>query len=322
MKNFKYMRQYKDINIDIINNSSIFISEINTVIVLVSVISAITLLSTSRAEAGVPTDAGICLGDYVGDWFHRVDEAQASQPHWITPLATVTPRLEEELRYDQAWQHLGNGAAVDSYGGGKGLELIPTTTNEVILNAPAYQRRSVVKSADGFADDPVLLIKQRLLSANEAAGNYIVTAFLGVTAPTGGAAFTNNAWVVTPTLAAGKGLGRADVQATIGVALPLEHDSVLGKAIATNIAFQYHLGRYFWPEFEVNDTLWSGGERAGKNQILLTPGIIFGRFVLGGRMKANFGVGYQYAVAPVLTKRPVLTPTLDHAWLLTARVSF
>ena len=45
--------------------------------------------------------------------------------------------------------------------------------------------------ASGVADDPVLLIKQRLLSANEASGNYILTAFLGVQAPTGVAAFTS-----------------------------------------------------------------------------------------------------------------------------------
>jgi len=38
---------------------------------------------------------------YFSDWFQRVDKTQAEQPHWITPLATTTPRLEEELRYDQ-----------------------------------------------------------------------------------------------------------------------------------------------------------------------------------------------------------------------------
>ncbi len=32
---------------------------------------------------------------------------------------------------------------------------------------------------------------------------------------------------------------------------------------------------YFWPEFEVNDNYWvDGKQRGGKNQVLLTPGII------------------------------------------------
>jgi hypothetical protein len=43
-------------------------------------------------------------GDFISDWFARVDQAQADQPHWVTPIVTVTPRLEEELRYDQFWE--------------------------------------------------------------------------------------------------------------------------------------------------------------------------------------------------------------------------
>ena len=41
------------------------------------------------------------VSNYFTNWFGRVAAAQASQPHWITPLVTVTPRLEEEVRYDQ-----------------------------------------------------------------------------------------------------------------------------------------------------------------------------------------------------------------------------
>ena len=53
-------------------------------------------------------------------------------------------------------------------------------TNEVILNAPSYTDRSTVRPASGFADWPFILIKQRLLSANEQNGNYIVTAFFQI----------------------------------------------------------------------------------------------------------------------------------------------
>ena len=59
------------------------------------------------------------------------------------------------------------------------------------------------RRADGYW--PALTVKQRLISANEENGNYIVTTFLGVQAPTGQVPFTNDAWVMTPTLAAGKG---------------------------------------------------------------------------------------------------------------------
>ena len=76
------------------------------------------------------------------------------------------------------------------------------------------------KSATGWNDWPFLTIKQRLLSANEQNGNYIVTAFLGFQAPTGITAFTNDAWVITPTIAGGKGWGDFDIQMTLGFADP------------------------------------------------------------------------------------------------------
>jgi hypothetical protein len=258
---------------------------------------------------------------FLDSWFARVDAAQASQPHWMTPLVTVTPRLEEEVRYDQYWEHLGNGATIDNFGAGKGLELIPTTTNEVIFGVPPYIERYNVKPVQGFNDWPVVLVKQRLISANEDNGNYIVTAFLQATAPTGVSALTNNAWIITPTIAAGKGWGDFDVQGTFGIQVPTGNSNIIGTAFATNVAAQYHFAEYFWPEIELNDTFWQGGERDGKNQLFVTPGIVLGRFSLGGRAKLSVGVGYQVAVGP-LVKTPVLTPTYSNAWIASARLSF
>src|SRR3984957_1950232 len=61
--------------------------------------------------------------EYFADWFPRVTRIQSEQPHWITPLVTVTPRLEEEYRYDQLWQAQPHGKALDNFGANKGLEL-------------------------------------------------------------------------------------------------------------------------------------------------------------------------------------------------------
>ncbi len=266
------------------------------------------------------SDPSSWLEDYLAHWYDRVDQAQASQPHWITPLATVTPRLEEEFRYDQLFEHLGNGANLYNFDGGKGLELIPTTTNEVIFNLPPYLDRTEVEQAHGLGDWPFFLVKQRLLSANEENGNYILTAFLAGQAPIGASPFTNHAYVVTPTLAGGKGWGNFDIQATVGVPIPTELESTIGTSLATNVALQYHLGQYFWPEFEFNDTYWFDGEREGKNQLFLTPGIIFGRIPLGGREKLIVGVAYQFAVSKQ-TFDP-LTPMYNRAWLLTSRLAF
>ena len=254
-------------------------------------------------------------------WASIARAAKASQPHWITPLATVTPRLEQEFRYDEFFEHTNAGADIRVDDGGKGLEFIPTMTNEVLINLPPHDDRTIVKPANGWSDWPALTVKQRLLSANEENGNYIVTAFLGFTAPTGTVPFTNNARIVTPTLAAGKGWGDFDIQATVGVPVPLDHEDTIGVSIVTNVAFQYHIAKYFWPEVEVNYTHWTDGDRSGKDQVFITPGLILGRFELAKDMNLIVGAGYQFAVTPVTTK-PVLTPVYDNNWIATTRLTF
>ncbi len=262
------------------------------------------------------------VGDYFGNWYERVSAAQDSQPHWMTPLMTVTPRLEQEVRYDQYWEHTDTSADIANFDSGKGLELIPTTTNEVILNLPPYQERTNKAVASGWGDWPLLLVKQRLFSANEDSGNYIVTAFLGVQAPIGVSAFTNHAWIVTPTIALGKGWGDFDVQATLGAQIPTSHSAAIGTAVVSNVALQYHIGQYLWPEVEFNDTTWSGGSRAGLNQLFMTAGLILGRFQIADHAKLIFGSGYQFALSPHVIMVPTLTPVYNHNWVLTARVAF
>jgi hypothetical protein len=276
----------------------------------------------AQASAAATTVGDGSIADWFSHWGDRVHQAQASQPHWMTPLVTVTPRLEQEVRYDQLGQSLGNGALTNVYDGGKGLELIPTTTNEIILNAPPLDQRFNQKTATGLNDWPFLLVKQRIASANEESGNYIVTAFFSVQAPTGVAAFSNNAWVLTPTLAAGKGWGRFDMQATVGVPVPLENEREIGVQVATNVALQYHLGALLWPELEFNSLYWVDGPRAGKTQVFITPGLIVGRIPLGAGYRLILGGGYQIAVSPKLTLTPALTPLYNTAYILTARVAF
>ena len=57
----------------------------------------------------------LAQADYFANWFPRVDKTKDEQPHWVTPLATTTPRLEEEYRYDQLWQENAKGITTDNY---------------------------------------------------------------------------------------------------------------------------------------------------------------------------------------------------------------
>ncbi len=231
---------------------------------------------------------------YFSDWFARVDKTKDEQPHWVTPLATTTPRLEEEYRYDQTWQPNAKGVVTDSYDGGKGLELIPFEKVEVILNLPPYIDHNNPKVRNGWGD-VAFLVKYRLLSANEEHGNYILTAFLGWSLPTG--QFSNGALhpVITPTIAYGKGFGNFDLQGTIGVGLPTADTSTLGRTIAWNNTFQYRVFRKLWPEVELNSTFFQDGKNDGQKQNFVTPGLVMGRFRLIGRVGFTVGGGYQIA---------------------------
>jgi len=255
---------------------------------------------------------------FLDKWFATSDAAKEEQPHWMTPVATVTPRLEQEYRYDQSWQNRPKDVNLDNYGGGKGLELIPTENTEVILGEPAYQSRTNPKgTVSGWADETFLL-KYRAVAANEENGNYIVTGFLGVSVPTGAAVFTNHETIITPTLALGKGWGSRsagfDIQSTVGIAIPTGDKRVLGMPINWNTAFQAHLLDKLWPEIEANYTYFKAGPNDGKTQVAITAGLVLGRFELTRRVRLIIGGGYQKPVSSFYT--------YNHTWLMTARAAF
>lgn len=282
---------------------------------------AVGTLVGPRNSLGAQSDPHSPFADSIGQWTAIVEAAQASQPSWITPLATTTPRLEQEFRYDQNRQTLRNGSTVDIYDSGKGLEFIPTTQTEVIISAPPYQVRRGTAPASGFNDWPGILLKIRLLSANAKAGDYIVTVFVQYGLPTGALAYTNHNHVLTPTLAAGKGFGPFDIQATLGDAIPTHDNSKTGRAVLTNVTAQYRVAPFLWPEVEMNRTDWGGGSRANRSQTYLTPGLVLGRFVLGGRSKLIVGIGYQTAVSRLYAASPA-TPAFNHNWIFSGRVTF
>lgn len=231
---------------------------------------------------------------YFADWFARVDKTKDEQPHWVTPLATTTPRLEEEYRYDQLWQTNGAGITTDNYDGGKGLELIPFEKVEVIFNVPPYIDHNNPSVSNGFGD-VAFLVKYRFLSGNEQHGNYILTAFLGWSLPTGD--HKNGALhaVITPTIAYGKGFGNFDAQGTFGVGLPTADTGIVGRNYIWNNTFQYRAFRKLWPEVELNSTFFQQGDHDGMKQNFVTPGLVIGRLHLWKRVGFTVGGGYQIA---------------------------
>lgn len=271
---------------------------------------AVVLAVATPSDAA---DFGQAIEDYFINWFPRVTQIQSEQPHWVTPLVTVTPRLEEEYRYDQFFQSMRDGVWTNNFGGSKGVELIPFQNTEVIIGVPGYLNRNMPKHSDGWADWP-FLVKYRLLSANEENGKCIVTAFMGISVPTGSNVNGNGHGLFTPTLAAGKGFGNFDVQSTVGVTFPSGGLDRLGMPLAWNTTFQYRLFKYFWPEFETNYTWQSYGTDTGHQMLFLTPGLLIGRIPIHDRIGLTFGAGYQVAVT--------FRRNYNHNVILTARIPF
>jgi hypothetical protein len=180
-----------------------------------SIIAAIVLaLSAFGSEYAcadewvAPATPAVGLSDYFANWFARVDQTQGEQPHWKAPLTTTTPLLTELVRYDQYWENLPGGARLQTFDSGKGLELIPAERIQLILALPPYEElRGPNSNANGFGDWPFLLIKYRILSANEQEGNYVLTAFLQGSAPTGAKRLSTDAYAIIPTIAGGIGWG-------------------------------------------------------------------------------------------------------------------
>ena len=276
----------------------------------VVVLIAIACLACGRAgaqDSAAQTDDSMVQG-----WLQISSRAGATQPQWMAPLFTVTPRLVQQFRYDMGWQTKGS-ATTASYGLGKGLEIIPTEHSEVLISAPPYVTHDSPGALDGFGD-MAFLFKYRLAAANEREGNYVVTAFLAATVPT--ASYSNGAPRATfsPTLALGKGWGNFDIQGTAGVTLPTGDLETLGTPIGLNATLQYKLLGKLWPEVEINSTFWTNGNNSGNKQVFVSPGVMMGKFHLWRRVGFALGGGVQIAATRF--------HAYDHNWLLSVRFPF
>src|SRR5438309_5671625 len=132
-------------------------------------LSALTWMTSDYAVA--QSDAS-----FIARYQSRVTATQAAQPHWVTPLVTVTPRLEQEFRTDFVRQVNTRRFDTWNLGNGKGIEIIPARRIELLFNVPPFFDHTEPGARDGFGDVS-FNSKFRILSRNEESGNAIITAF-------------------------------------------------------------------------------------------------------------------------------------------------
>ena len=250
-------------------------------------------------------------------FFHRWEEmakrTEADEPNWLSPIATTSGRLKDEIRYD-VWRPIAPSAQpYYSLGGSKGVEFIVAPRLQLLVGVPTVVDYPNNPSRDGVGDMP-FMVKFRVASAPRKRGEYLCTLLLKATTPTGSAAAGQHHPVLTPGLALGKGWNNFDVQSTVGGYLPTSGTVLLGRQLQWDTAFQYRAKHKLWPELEVNSVHFMEGKYDGETQAFLTPGLGFGRVRLGGPFSFSAGVGFQIAVTQFRT--------YNHQLMLSFRVPF
>lgn len=254
---------------------------------------------------------------FLAKWQKRASATQSKQPSWSVPLVAPYPMLIQVFRTDITRQITPALTSTWNYGAGRGLNLVPGFNSEFDFYYPPYiQHNSAAK--DGFGDVG-FLYKYRILSANEKNGNYMLSAQLVATIPTGSYSNGSTDASVSPTLLAGSGFGRFDVISSAGCTIPTGDVNKLGRTVALNTTVQYHVGKYVWPEIESNASYFFGGKNDGKSQNFLTPGMTFSKFKFHpgdphSRPGVAFGGGMQIATSKF--------HSYNHNLVLTARLVF
>lgn len=250
-------------------------------------------------------------------WEDRVRETSAKQPGWVVPVVGSPSNIVQLARVDFVRQYTSTHTLTWNYDNGKGVNFIPFARTEFDINLAPYIQHNTSKVVDG-AGDFSMVMKYRPFAANEESGNYSTLVQLAFSVPTGSYKNGTAVSTITPTVVAGKGFGRFDVQSAIGAILPTSSVPTIGRTIQWNTTTQYKVGKYFWPELEANASYFHGGANDGKKQVFLTPGLMTSKIKLRkdpkDRLGLVFGSGMQIATSSF--------HSYNHGLVLTGRIVF
>ncbi|HTF61695.1 MAG TPA: transporter [Edaphobacter sp.] len=272
---------------------------------------AFPLLALSLAGSTLRAQEG-----FFHSWENRVRATSAKQPSWPVPVVAPASTIVQLARVDFIRQYTSTHTLTWNYDNGKGINFIPFARTEFDINLPPYIQHNTPKAADG-AGDIALAAKYRMFAASEG-GNYSTAVQVAFSIPTGSYKNGTAAATVTPSFVGGKGFGKFDIQSGIGGVLPTSSGNTIGKTILWNTVVQYRVGKYLWPELEVNSSYFHGGPNDGKNQTFLTPGLMVSKFKLRSdrrdRLALLVGGAMQIATSSY--------HSYNHGLILTSRLTF
>lgn len=260
-----------------------------------------------------------CLAqdNFFSKWEARVRTTSAKQPGWAVPVITPSSGIVQLARADFVRQYTSTHTLTWNYDNSKGFNFIPYYNTEVDINLPPYIQHNNPKVIDG-AGDLSMVLKYRLIASSTEQHNYVASFQVAGVGATGSYKNGSTRNSINPTLVAGKGFGRFDVQSSLGGTLPTRSINTIGRTIVWNTVAQYVVGKIFWPELEVNSTFYKRGPNDGKNQTFVTPGLMVSKLKLRKdpkeRLAVVFGAGMQIATSS--------DHAYNHGLVITSRITF
>lgn len=238
--------------------------------------------------------------NFFTSWESRVKATSAKQPVWAVPVFAPTSGIVQLVRFDAQHQWTATHTETWNYDSGKGFNFIPFARAEFDINLPPLIQHNTPKAVDGTGDFSMVM-KYRPFAGTAEHHNFSTAFQMAFSLPTGSYKNGTAVMTMTPTLIAGKGYKKFDVQSSLGAILPTSSVPTIGRTIQWNTVAQYQVGKYFWPELEVNVSYFHQGVNDGKNQTFLTPGFMISKIKLNhdpkSRLALVFGSGMQIATS-------------------------
>lgn len=255
--------------------------------------------------------------NFFTSWEARVKATSAKQPGWAVPVFAPTSGIVQLARFDAQHQWTATHTETWNYDSSKGFNFIPFARTEFDINLPPLIQHNNPKVVDGAGD--FSMVMKYCPFAGTAEHHNFSTAFqMAFSVPTGSYKNGTAVSTITPTLVAGKGYKKFDVQSSLGAILPTSSVPTIGRTIQWNTVAQYQVGKYFWPEVEVNASYFHLGANDGKNQTFVTPGFMISKIKLKhdpkSRLALVLGSGMQIATSSY--------HAYNHGLVLTSRVTF
>ncbi len=196
------------------------------------------------------------------------------QPTWMSPVIQPDPRLTQYARLSFSNSYTSTGTQTVNYGNYHTFGMIAGDRIQFNFMAPPYVQNNSATAKDGFGDT-MAEVKYRIASGNAEHSNFVVTALLCISLPTG--SYQNGAptAVYYPTLAAGRAWRRFNVQATLGGTMPTGKIWAQGRSIEWNTTTQVHATANLWLAVEDNASFNYGGPFDRKTENFVTPATFY-----------------------------------------------